>query len=92
MREIGNLSTFNVAFDLRNCPLVMIFQLSTCANDKFRDIELGEKCIEICVEESLLCITECNSDTACISDCMRTEVNCEEGEMPICRFTNTQEL
>ena len=23
---------------------------------------------------------------------MRTEVNCEEGEMPICRFTNTQEL
>ena len=42
-----------------------------------RDVDLNEVCKEVCVEETLACITDCDStDTQCISNCLRAEATC----------------
>ena len=43
------------------------------------DVDLGEKCLNICHEDLIACYHTCNND-ACISDCNRAHPQCIDGE------------
>ena len=40
-----------------------------------RDIELNEVCKELCIEETLTCLSKCD-DTDCNATCLRAEATC----------------
>ena len=51
----------------------------------FSDYDLNTVCNDICIEETLKCITICDStDSECIYRCMRAEITCLES-----KFCNT---
>ena len=46
-----------------------------------RDFELNGVCMEVCVEETFTCITNCDpTDSECITTCLRAELTCVDRE------------
>ena len=45
------------------------------------DFELNGVCSEVCVQETLTCITKCDpTDSECVATCLRAEVDCVNRE------------
>ena len=59
---------------------------STSANKTcFRftlDVAIAERCSNGCAHVLDRCIVDCNADSKCVSDCMRTFDACENGNFP----------
>ena len=46
-----------------------------------RDYDLNTACGDICVDETLNCITSCDpTDSECLSACLREEIVCVESK------------
>ena len=58
--------------------------VSTQVNVKIyaaRDYDLNTVCHDICVDETLKCISTCEStDSECLSLCLRSEIDCTQGK------------
>ena len=46
-----------------------------------RDPELRDACTERCETSLLECILECSNDTTCLTNCIRLETECINGEI-----------
>ena len=63
------MSVSNISFDFSRLKVIS------------RDIDLNAVCQEVCAEETLECITNCDpTDTECMSTCLRTEATCVDRE------------
>jgi hypothetical protein len=51
------------------------FQNNNCTPN---DLNLMKRCLDICLTDSTECITNCGTDSACISQCSRNHVHCDE--------------
>ena len=52
-----------------------------------RDFELNGVCMEVCVEETFTCITNCDpTDSECISTCLRAETTCVNGMFKLMNY------
>ena len=47
---------------------------------EFRDLNLGEVCTEICIDDMIDCIEKCNDDD-CKRQCARDEAICVDGKL-----------
>ena len=64
---------FMVGFSLVNNVNVKIFTA--------RDYDLNTVCHDICVDETLKCISTCEStDSECLSLCLRSEIDCTQSK------------
>ena len=71
---------YNPAFKLLADGIKM-FPESNVQNITFSDYDLNTVCNDICIEETLKCITTCDStDSECIYGCMRAEITCSESK------------
>ena len=62
------LSRLSVSFKTHSAVLDFILV--------FRVPDLSDICIERCEDSMLDCILDCNNDSACLSECIRTETDC----------------
>ena len=53
-------------------------------NEKFEnglsDYELGVKCEGYCTEAYVICLSQCDNDQICASNCARDNADCSQGQ------------